>query len=90
MKRVRLINLKAKLTRIAEFWRGIVVNRKRWKQSSTNSPRNARGDGMGVPATGNRVETTGIVIFRLDDGQIVEERTMDDIFGLLQQIGEYS
>ncbi|MDT3437147.1 ester cyclase [Haloarcula sp. 1CSR25-25] len=38
---------------------------------------------MGVPTTGNRVETTDIVIFRLDDGQIVEERTMDDIFGLL-------
>lgn len=48
------------------------------------------GPVMDVPATGKRVETTGTVIFSLEDGQIVEEWAMDDVFGLLQQIGECS
>lgn len=49
-----------------------------------------KGPIMNVPATGNCVETSGIVIFGLEDREIVEEWAMDDIFGLLQQIGEHS
>jgi predicted ester cyclase len=45
---------------------------------------------MDVPATGNHVETTGIVIFRLEDEQTVEEWAMDDVLGLRQQLGANS
>ncbi|MBX0297580.1 ester cyclase [Haloarcula nitratireducens] len=46
------------------------------------------GPVMDVPATGRRVETVGIVIFRIEDGQLVEEWAMDDIVALLEQLGE--
>ena len=39
------------------------------------------------PATGNRIEITGITIDRFADGKIVEEWTVYDALGLLQQIG---
>jgi steroid delta-isomerase-like uncharacterized protein len=39
------------------------------------------------PATGNRIEITGITIDRFSDGRIVEEWTNFDALGLLQQIG---
>ena len=39
------------------------------------------------PATGNRIEITGITIDRVADGKIVEEWTNFDALGLLQQIG---
>ena len=39
------------------------------------------------PATGNRIEITGITIDRFADGRIVEEWTNFDAPGMLQQIG---
>ena len=39
------------------------------------------------PATGNRIEITGITIDRFADGRIVEEWTNYDALSLLQQIG---
>jgi len=42
---------------------------------------------FGVPATGAAVETAGIVVFHIDDGQIVEAWAVDDVHGLLQQLG---
>ena len=39
------------------------------------------------PATGNRIEITGITIDRFAEGKIVEEWTNYDALGLLQQIG---
>ena len=39
------------------------------------------------PATGNRIQITGITIDRFADGKIVEEWTNFDALGLLQQIG---
>jgi steroid delta-isomerase-like uncharacterized protein len=39
------------------------------------------------PATGNRIEITGITIDRFADGRIVEEWTNFDALGMLQQIG---
>lgn len=39
------------------------------------------------PATGNRIEITGITIDRVVDGKIVEEWTNFDALSLLQQIG---
>lgn len=43
---------------------------------------------MGIPPTGKTVETAGIVIFRLEDGQIAEAWAMDDVFGLRKQLGD--
>ena len=45
-----------------------------------------RGPAMGVPATGRRVETAGIVIFALAGGQLVERWARDDDQGLLGQL----
>jgi steroid delta-isomerase-like uncharacterized protein len=42
---------------------------------------------LGVPATGRRVVTAGIVIFRVADGRIAEGWAVDDVFGLLRQLG---
>jgi len=39
------------------------------------------------PATGNRIQITGITIDRVADGKIVEEWANFDALGLLQQIG---
>jgi steroid delta-isomerase-like uncharacterized protein len=45
-----------------------------------------RGNLLGVPASGVRVETTGITIFRFAGGLITEEWTEFDGLGLLAQI----
>lgn len=42
---------------------------------------------MGIPPTGNAVMMTGIDIFRIVDGKIVESWVNADAFGLLQQLG---
>ena len=55
---------------------------KRWTARGTH-----KGDFMGVPATGNRIEVTGIEIFRIADGKIAEIWANMDSLGLMQQIG---
>jgi steroid delta-isomerase-like uncharacterized protein len=45
------------------------------------------GEFMGMPPTGKRVEVTGTGMFRLADGQLVENRVNFDTLGLLQQLG---
>ena len=42
---------------------------------------------MGIPATGNPVEVSSIVIVRVKNGKIVEERQEADMLGFLQQFG---
>jgi predicted ester cyclase len=42
---------------------------------------------MDVPPTGNRVEFTGISYYRIEEGKIAQEWTVEDQFGLMQQIG---
>ena len=42
---------------------------------------------MGVAATGARVAVDAITTLRIADGQIAEEWTVWDAFGLLQQVG---
>ena len=54
----------------------------RWSSVGTHS-----GDFMGTPPTGKTVRTTGITIFRLEDGKIVEEWSESDMLGMLQQVG---
>ena len=45
------------------------------------------GDFWGIPATGKRVEFTGIYIVRIVDGKIVEHWGEEDGVSLLQQLG---
>ena len=45
---------------------------------------------MGVPATGARTRVTGISIYRVANGKVVEEWTEFDGLGLLEQLGVLS
>lgn len=54
----------------------------RWTNTAVH-----KGEFMGVPATGNRVEFSGTSIYTVRDGQIVEDWTLFDTLGLMQQIG---
>ena len=45
------------------------------------------GDFWGIPATGKRVEFTGIYIVRIAEGKIVEHWGEEDGVSLLQQLG---
>src|SRR5438093_9531370 len=45
------------------------------------------GEFRGIPPTGKQVTTTGITLYRLAEGKVVEERAMEDVLGLLQQLG---
>jgi steroid delta-isomerase-like uncharacterized protein len=46
-----------------------------------------RGDFMGIPATQKRVSVSGMVVFRVTDDRVAEEWHLDDVLGLLQQLG---
>ena len=46
-----------------------------------------QGSFFGVTPTGKAIEVQAMNIYRLSDGQIVEERGQPDMLGLLQQIG---
>jgi steroid delta-isomerase-like uncharacterized protein len=45
------------------------------------------GELLGIPATGNDVETEGIAIHRIDDGKIAEYWAVTDTARVLQQVG---
>jgi steroid delta-isomerase-like uncharacterized protein len=47
----------------------------------------SRGDFLGVPANGKRLEWTEIHFLRLADGRIVEHWTNFDQLGILKQLG---
>lgn len=40
-----------------------------------------------IPATGKRVTVNGVTIKRLADGKVVEEWSLFDMFGVMQQLG---
>lgn len=42
---------------------------------------------MGIPPTGKPVTVTGINLYRVVNGKIVEEWWQEDILGLMQQLG---
>jgi steroid delta-isomerase-like uncharacterized protein len=46
-----------------------------------------QGEFKGLPATGNLVEVSGIMIHRIENGKIVEEREELDRLGSYQQLG---
>lgn len=55
----------------------------RWSASLTH-----KGEFMGIPATGKTVHITGIDISRLANAKIVEAWHVEDIAGLMQQLGQ--
>jgi len=44
-------------------------------------------DYYGLPATGNRIESSTIIIARIENGKIVEERKEVDVLNIMQQAG---
>ncbi len=54
----------------------------RWSFSGTH-----KGSLLGVPATGKRVTWTGITIYRIVDGRVVEEQGEEDFLGFFRQVG---
>ena len=46
-----------------------------------------KGDFQGIPPTGRPIAVTGIVVYRVAGGQIVEAWLNADFLGLLQQLG---
>ena len=54
----------------------------RWSARGTHT-----GDFNGMPPTGREATSSGITIFRVEDGRIVEEWAESDMLGLLQQLG---
>lgn len=54
----------------------------RWRFAGTHE-----GPFQGAPPSGKQVSMTGITIFRLAGGRLVEGWTNEDLLGLLEQIG---
>jgi len=54
----------------------------RWSFSGTH-----QGSLLGIPATGKKVNWTGITIYRIVDGKIIEEKGEEDFLGFFRQIG---
>jgi steroid delta-isomerase-like uncharacterized protein len=54
----------------------------RWTSYGTHT-----GHFQGLPPTGRRASMSGITIFRLEDGKIVEEWSESDMLGLLMALG---
>jgi steroid delta-isomerase-like uncharacterized protein len=42
---------------------------------------------QGIPATGNEIECSAIMIVRIEDGKVVEDREEFDMLGFMQQLG---
>lgn len=45
------------------------------------------GEFAGLDPTGKQVRGTGMVFTRFEDGKVIEDRSVDDTLGLLQQLG---
>jgi steroid delta-isomerase-like uncharacterized protein len=45
------------------------------------------GEFMDIPPTGNKIEVSGIIICRIENGKIVEEWEDADMLGFMQQLG---
>jgi steroid delta-isomerase-like uncharacterized protein len=54
--------------------------------SRTTSRATHAGEVLGIPATGRKVEYTGIATYRIVAGKIAEEWFNDDFFTLFQQL----
>jgi len=45
------------------------------------------GEGLGIPPTGKKAESTGIEILRFENGKIAEAWAAEDVLGMLMQLG---
>jgi steroid delta-isomerase-like uncharacterized protein len=45
------------------------------------------GEFLGIPATGNKIESSGVMISRIDNGKIVEDKEELDQLGMMMQLG---
>jgi steroid delta-isomerase-like uncharacterized protein len=45
------------------------------------------GEFQGIPATGNKVEVSGVMISRIENGKIVEDKEEIDQLGMMMQLG---
>jgi steroid delta-isomerase-like uncharacterized protein len=45
------------------------------------------GEFMGIPATGNKIESSGVMISRIENGKIVEDKEELDQLGMMMQLG---
>ncbi len=45
------------------------------------------GEFQGIPATGNKIEVSGIIISRIENGKIVENKEELDRLGMMMQLG---
>src|SRR5207248_2794830 len=54
----------------------------RWTVHGTH-----QGVFLGIPPTGQQLTWTGMTIYRIADGKVVEERGEEDALGLMQQLG---
>lgn len=54
----------------------------RWHMSGTHD-----AEVFGIPPSGNKVDVAGISIFRVANGQIVEDWVAEDSLGFMRQIG---
>ena len=54
----------------------------RWIMKGTH-----KGEFWGIPATGNKIECSGIMVSRIKNGKIVEDREDADMLTLMQQLG---
>jgi steroid delta-isomerase-like uncharacterized protein len=54
----------------------------RWAGTVTHE-----GDFRGIPATGRRIQVSGIDMYRVEDGRIGAEWEQMDSIGMLQQMG---
>jgi steroid delta-isomerase-like uncharacterized protein len=54
----------------------------RWSFSGTH-----QGSVLGIPGTGRKVKWTGITIYRIVEGKVMEEKGEEDNLGFLRQVG---
>lgn len=45
------------------------------------------GEFMGIAPTGNTVDVPGVLIYRIEDGRIVESWGQNDLMGMMEQLG---
>jgi len=45
------------------------------------------GEYQGIPATGNKIEISGFMMARIENGKIVEDKEDVDLLGFMQQLG---
>jgi steroid delta-isomerase-like uncharacterized protein len=58
-----------------------------WSLSGTHQGTLQGGNLNGIPPTGKKVKWTGITIYKITDGKVIEEKGEENTLGLMQQLG---